>query len=150
MHFAHKNSDNLFFRRISRGLCSTLITIKTAETQKNILYVYLSLFLPLLSERENYKRFTTSLLRRVGKAYTQSFNLDLGSFHTIASEALEERVRRTIVFQSRKIKEVFYISNLSETILYDRTFSTDKGNTPVDFRRNILREILRELSTVRL
>ena len=75
-------------------------------------------FLPLLSERENYKRFTTSLLRRVGKAYTQSFNLDLGSFHTIASEAEMERVRRTIVFQSREIQEVFYISNLSETILY--------------------------------
>ena len=134
MHFAHKNSDNLFFRRISRGLCSTLITIKTAETQKNILYVYLSLFLPLLSERENYKRFTTSLLRRVGKAYTQSFNL--------------ERVRRTIVSQSRTIQDVSYISNISETILYDRTFSTDKGNTRVDFRRNIFREILRELSTV--
>ena len=81
----------IFFWRISKGLCSTLITIKTAETQKNILYVYLSLFLPLLSERENYKRFTTSLLRRVGKAYTQSFNLDLGSFHTIASEALKWR-----------------------------------------------------------
>ena len=77
---------------MSKGLCSTtLITIKTAETQKNILYVYLSLFLPLLPERENYKRFTTSLLRRVGKAYTQSFNLDLGSFHTIASEALKWR-----------------------------------------------------------
>ena len=92
MHLAHQNSDSLiFFRMTSKGLCSTLITIKTAETQKNILYVYLSLFLPLLSERENYKRFTTSLLRRVGKAYTQSFNLDLGSFHTIASGALKWR-----------------------------------------------------------
>ena len=85
------SKNGVFFRRMSKGLCSTLITIKTAETQKNILYVYLSLFLPLLPERENYKRFTTSLLRRVGKAYTQSFNLDLGSFHTIASEALKWR-----------------------------------------------------------
>ena len=92
MYLAHQNSDNLIFiRMIFKGLCSNLIKIKTTETQKNILYVYLSLFLPLLSERENYKRFTASLLRRVGKAYTQSFNLDLGSFHTIASEALKWR-----------------------------------------------------------
>ena len=134
MHFAHKKNDNLYF---SEGYLKASVPLLSQLKQlkpRRIYYMSIfHFFLPLLSERENYKRFTASLLRRVGKAYTQSFNLDLGSFHTIASEAEMERVRRTIVFQSRKIQEVFYISNISETISYDRTFSTDEGNTPVDF-----------------
>ena len=92
MHFAHKKNDNLYF---SEGYLKASVPLLSQLKQlkpRRIYYMSIfHFFLPLLSERENYKRFTASLLRRVGKAYTQSFNLDLGSFHTIASEALKWR-----------------------------------------------------------
>ena len=92
MHFAHKKNDNLYF---SEGYLKASVPLLSQLKQlkpRRIYYMSIfHFFLPLLSERENYKRFTTSLLWRVGKAYTQSFNLDLGSFHTIASGALKWR-----------------------------------------------------------